>query len=59
MEQDTRGDSPDLETLLQDIRAMKSALHRHDRLIRQILLLIMAKMRRAQSTYRTEAGIVA
>lgn len=38
MEQDTRGDSPDLETLLQDIRAMKSALHRHDRLIRQILL---------------------
>jgi len=38
MEQDKHGDSPDLETLLQDIQAMKSALHRHDRLIRQILL---------------------
>jgi len=35
MEQHT---TPDLESILQDIRAIKSALHRHDSLIRQILL---------------------
>ncbi|MFZ5369020.1 MAG: hypothetical protein ACOZCE_12405 [Spirochaetota bacterium] len=35
MEQHT---TPDLESILQDIRAIKSALHQHDALIRQILL---------------------
>jgi hypothetical protein len=29
---------PDLEHILKDIRAIKTALHRHDHVIRQILL---------------------
>ena len=38
MEQREAQTTPDLEGLLQDIRVIKSALHRHDRLIRQVLL---------------------